>query len=243
MQTTIKRQSPPVNKGSKLFAIRRGAKVAATSVSPYLSHHACHRNTSSPYKRDYFNLPALFDLPWPFMTEAASKRCHELKSPISLSRSLSQRLFFLRSSSSSVYFVQTEIGSCKHFVTGSPGKEAKDRLLCRCATTSHAVTTTKELNVLWHTWSASEHALCSLHLIHHLVKSQLSFHATWMLLWLENKRLWVKFRRKWIYFLPLCSRSFTGELLSVTSTFPPVSVRLTDTEGILAHLLSPFAHL
>lgn len=94
MQTTIKRQSPPVNKGSKLFAIRRGAKVAATSVSPYLSHHACHRNTSSPYKRDYFNLPALFDLPWPFMTEAASKRCHELKSPISLSLALSRNAFF-----------------------------------------------------------------------------------------------------------------------------------------------------
>lgn len=99
MQTTIKRQSPPLNKGSKLFAIQRGAKVAATSVSPYLSHHAYRRNTSSPYKRDYFNLPALFDLPWPFMTEAASKRCRELKSPIalslspSLSVSHSQRLF------------------------------------------------------------------------------------------------------------------------------------------------------
>lgn len=65
-----------------MFAIRQRVKVAATSVLRLPVTSVQCQSASFPYKRNYFNLPALFDLLWPFNAEAASKRCWELKSSI-----------------------------------------------------------------------------------------------------------------------------------------------------------------
>lgn len=68
-----------------MFAIRRRVKVAATSVLRLPVTSVRCRSASFPHKRNYFNLPGLFDLLWPFSAEAASKRRWQLKSSISAS--------------------------------------------------------------------------------------------------------------------------------------------------------------
>lgn len=93
----------------------------------------------------------LFDLPRPFMAEAASKpRCGNFKasiSPLSLPLLLSSSAFFFSSlsflSSSSASFVQTESGSCQHFVARNRGEDSLARLLLRNPATHVGVDTSE----------------------------------------------------------------------------------------------------
>ncbi len=94
MLTTIKKPlaSPFFELGKRVLAIRRRKWLPPPSVwLPVTSAQLW--NVSSPYKRNYFNLPAPFDLPWPFTAEAASKRLHQ-----KLQRFVSLSLIFLLSS-------------------------------------------------------------------------------------------------------------------------------------------------
>lgn len=89
----------PIEKPHKSFTklLKRVQKGRVSKWLPVTCHSTCIVWTAlPPYKRDYFKLPALFDLPWPFMAEAASKRYRELKSSIasSLSLSFALNLFF-----------------------------------------------------------------------------------------------------------------------------------------------------
>lgn len=116
-------------------------------------HIVCSVGTPLPLTRETISicLPCLIclGLSW--------QRLHQndagnLKAPsLHLSLSFALCSFFFFSSSSSLCFVQTEIGSCKRFFTGSPEKEAKKKnwLICCCTTATRVgVNTTKEFNIL-----------------------------------------------------------------------------------------------
>ena len=67
--------------GKRVFDIRQ--RVSGCRISLWLPVTSVHHpSISSPYKKNYFNLPTPFDLLWPFTAEAASKRCHRLKSVV-----------------------------------------------------------------------------------------------------------------------------------------------------------------